>query len=49
MLVSKQYGFRRGIPTQSAALKLTISLLKSINKKSMLEEFSVIWQRFFNV
>jgi hypothetical protein len=31
MLVSEQYGFRREIPTQSAALKFTDSVLKSIN------------------
>jgi hypothetical protein len=34
MLVSEQCGLRRGIPTQSAALKLTDSVLKSINKKT---------------
>jgi len=34
MLVSEQYGFRRGTPTQSAALKLTDSVLININKKT---------------
>jgi hypothetical protein len=34
MLVSEQYGFRLGIPTQSAALKLRDSVLKSVNKRT---------------
>jgi len=34
MLVSEQYGFRREIPALSAALKLTDSVLKAINKKN---------------
>jgi len=37
------------MPTQSAALKLTDSVLKNINKKRMLEEFSVIFRRLLNV
>jgi hypothetical protein len=49
MLVSEQCGFKRGIPTESAALKLTDNVLKSINKTRMLKECSVIWQRFLNV
>jgi len=49
MQVSEQYGFRRGIPIQNAALKLTESVLKAINKKRMLKEFSVIFQRLLNV
>jgi hypothetical protein len=33
LLVPEQYGFRKGILTENAAIKLTDSVLKSINKK----------------
>jgi hypothetical protein len=45
ILVPEQFGFRKGVSTEDAALKLTDSVLKSVNKKCMLEEFSVILQK----
>jgi hypothetical protein len=32
-LISKQYGFRKGISTEDAAFRLTDSVLKSIDQK----------------
>jgi hypothetical protein len=34
LLVPEQFGFRKGMSTESAAIKLTDSVLKSINKKN---------------
>jgi hypothetical protein len=45
ILVTEQHGFRKRISMENAILRLTDSAFKSINKKFMLEEFSVIWQR----
>jgi len=42
MLVTMQYSFRKGTPTEDATFRLTDSVFKS---KCMMEEFSVIWQR----
>jgi hypothetical protein len=39
----------KGISTEDAALRLTDSVLKSINQKMNVEEFSVIWQRLWIV
>jgi hypothetical protein len=33
ILISEQYGFRRGIYTENAAFKLTISVFKPVNQK----------------
>jgi hypothetical protein len=45
ILVPEKFGFRKGVSTEDAALKLTDSLLKSVNKKCMLQEFSVIYSK----
>jgi hypothetical protein len=42
ILVPEQFGFRKGVSTEDAAFKLEDNVLKFINKKCMLEEFSVI-------
>ena len=47
ILVTEQYSFRKGITTEDAAFRLTDSVFKSINQKT-LEEFSVIWQRLLS-
>jgi hypothetical protein len=46
ILVPDQFGFRKEISTENAAFKLTDSVLKSVIKKCMLVEYSVIWQSF---
>jgi hypothetical protein len=33
VLISEQFGFRKGMSTENAAFKLTDSVLKSINQK----------------
>jgi len=43
-LVTEQTGFRNGISTEDAAFRQTDSVLRSINKQSMLGEFSEIWR-----
>jgi len=45
ILVTEQYGFRKGISTKNAAVRLTDSVFKCINQKCKLEGFSVILQR----
>jgi hypothetical protein len=42
ILVSEEFGFRKGISTENAIFKLTESVLKSLNKKCMLVEYFVI-------
>jgi hypothetical protein len=42
ILVPEPFGFRKDESTEDAALKLTDSVLNSVNKECMLEEFSVI-------
>jgi len=49
ILVTEQYGCRNVVSTDDAAFRLTDSIFKSVNKKCMLEEFSVIWQRLLIV
>jgi hypothetical protein len=49
ILVQEKFGFRKGISTEVVAFKLTDKVLKSINKKCMLEEFSVVLQRLSTV
>jgi hypothetical protein len=49
ILVPEHFGFRKGVSPEHAALKLTDSVLKSVNKKCMLEEFSVILQKLLIV
>jgi hypothetical protein len=44
ILVTELCGFNKGISTESAAFRLTDSVLKFSNKK-MLEEFSLFWQK----
>jgi hypothetical protein len=39
ILVSEQYGFRKGMSADNAACKLTDSILKDWNKKCTLEEY----------
>ena len=39
----------KGYQTEDAAIWLTDSVFKSINQKMNVEEFSVIWQRFWIV
>jgi hypothetical protein len=41
--ILEKFGFRKGVSAEDAVLKLTDSVLKSVNKKCMLEEFSVIY------
>jgi hypothetical protein len=45
ILVTEQYGFRKGISTENAACRLTDNVFKCINQKCMLEEFSVNLKR----
>ena len=42
ILVTEEYGFRKGVSTEDAAFRPTDSVFKSIFKKCMLKEFSVI-------
>jgi hypothetical protein len=42
ILVPEQFGFRKDVSAEDAALKLTESVIKSVYKNHMLEEFSVI-------
>jgi hypothetical protein len=42
ILVPEHFGFRKGVSAEDAVLKLTDSVLKSVNKKCILEEYSVI-------
>ena len=49
ILITEQYSFRKGISTEDAALRLTDSVLKSLNQKMNIQEFSVIWQRLWIV
>jgi hypothetical protein len=49
ILVTEQHGFRKGMFTENAAFRLTDSVFKSINKKCLLEEFSMIWQSLLTV
>ena len=42
ILVTEEYGFRKGISTEDAAFRPTDSVFKSIKQKCMLEDFSVI-------
>jgi len=49
ILVTERYGCRKVVSTEDAALRLTNSVFKSVNRKCMLEEFSVIWQRLLIV
>ena len=45
ILVTEQYGFRKGVSTDNPALSLTDSVFKSTNQKMNVKEFSVILQR----
>jgi hypothetical protein len=42
IIVPQQFGFRQGKYTENTIFKLTDSVLKSINQKYMLVEYSVI-------
>jgi hypothetical protein len=45
ILVPEQFGFRKRMPIEDAAFKLTDCVSKPINKKKcMVVEYSVIWQ-----
>jgi hypothetical protein len=46
-LVPEQYGFRKGVSTEDASLKLTESVLKYVNKKMHVDGiFSVLAKAF---
>jgi len=47
MLFTEQCGLRKEISTEDAAFRLSDSVVKSINQKSVLEKFSIICQRLF--
>jgi hypothetical protein len=48
ILVPEQFGFRQGKSTDSAALKLTISVLKSVNQKMYVEGIFCDLAKAFN-
>jgi len=49
ILVTEQYGFRKGMLTEDAAFKLQIVYYNLLTKTCTLEEFSVIWHRLLIV
>jgi Notch-like protein len=48
-LVLEQFGFRKGLSAENAAIMLTDGVFKSVNQKCLLMEYSVIWQKFLTV
>jgi hypothetical protein len=49
LLVTEQYGIRKGISTENAAFRVTDSVFKFINQSMHVGEFSVIMQCFLIV